>query len=64
MSNLKRTILTLVLFSSWLAGFAWLVSAFRGYHFGRTLLAIVCVYAALLLAYACYRRASQKLRAA
>jgi len=51
-------------FLAGLAGFAWAISCTAGYHFGTTLIAVFSVYAAILLAYACWRRIVQRLRVA
>jgi hypothetical protein len=64
MSNPIRAILMMIVFLVGLAGLAWVVSALGGYHFAFTFLVIVGAYAALLLAYVCYRKASQKVREA
>jgi hypothetical protein len=64
MPNVSRAVLVVIVNVGWLVGFAWAVSTGGGDHFGLTLLVVVSIYAAVLLTYACYRRAAQKLRTA
>ena len=54
-----------MMFASFLAGLvglAWIVSSVGGYRFGSTVLAMVSLYIALLLAYAFYRRLAHRIR--
>ena len=37
-----------------------MIAAVAGYHFGQTLLAVVGVYVAVLLLFACFRRIAWK----
>jgi hypothetical protein len=60
MSNRAKAILTLGTFLGLLAGLAWMIAAVAGYHFGQTLLAVVGVYVAVLLLFACFRRIAWK----
>jgi hypothetical protein len=62
MSKLSRAILMMVVYIGWLAGFAWGLSTWRGYHFGFTFLVVIGVYVALLLTYVGYRRAAVRIK--
>jgi hypothetical protein len=64
MSNSTSVILMFGSFLAGLAGFAWAASRMSGYPFGATFLAVVAVYALVLLTYACSRRIAQRLRGA
>jgi hypothetical protein len=62
MSNSIRAILMMIVCLGGLAGFAWVVSASGGYHFGSTLLIVIGTYVALLMTYSCYRRVAQEFK--
>ena len=57
MSNATRAILMFASFLAVLVGDSWWMAWNGGYPFGRSLASVIGTYVAILLAYACYRRA-------